>query len=101
MGTDPQYPALLTVIARSEPVVILPIAAPPPRLLSSRDSNNIMRLRTDGTLAQTYNLEASESLDAPDWHVIGSLMAGTNAPSEFRDQIDPHAHSRFYRLVKP
>jgi hypothetical protein len=101
MSTDPQYSALLTVVARSEPVVILAKPAPTPRLVCARNPNGSFSLRVDGAVAQKYNIEATETLNPPNWHVIGPLAEDASGTPEFNDQISPASHGRFYRLAKP
>lgn len=97
LGTDPDFPALLKVIARSEPVTVLP----PPRLFVSLEGPaRLLHLRVEGLPAGTYNVEVTDKLAPATWQVIGAL-AGTNSGSaEFTETISFARTARFYRLAR-
>ena len=96
LGTDPDFPALLKVIGRSEPVYVMPS---PKLFVSIERPANTLHLRVEGLPAGTYNLQAADKLAPATWQVIGTL-ASTNGPAEFTESINFTRTARFYRLAK-
>jgi len=66
MSPDPNLPAELTVIARSQPLSVLT----PLTLIPSIEAGDTFRLRFNGSATETYNVEATDILAPP----IGSLF---------------------------
>ena len=97
MGTDPDFPALLKVIARSEPVTVL---SPPRFFVSIEGPANILHLRIEGFPTGTYNVEATDKLAPATWQVIGALASTNGGPAEFTEPISFARTTRFYRLAK-
>jgi hypothetical protein len=96
LGTDPDSPALLKVIGRSEPVYVLPA---PKLFVTIQRPANILHLRVEGLPAGTYNVQATDKLRPANWQVIGSVVS-TNGPAEFTEPINFARMARFYRLAK-
>jgi len=97
LGTDPDAPAQLKVIARSEPVTVLPR----PRLFVSLEvPARILHLRGEGLSAGTYNVEATDKLAPAAWQVIGALASTNGGSAEFTEAISFARTARFYRLAR-
>jgi hypothetical protein len=96
LSTDPDSPALLKVIGRSEPVYVLPA---PKLFVSIQRPANILHLRVEGLPAGTYNVQATDKLVPANWQAIGTIVS-TNGPAEFTEPINFTRTARFYRLTK-
>lgn len=96
LGFDPDFPAVPKMIARSEPVYVLPS---PKLFISIERPANILHLRVGGLPAGTYNVQATDKLAPATWQVIGAISS-TNGPAEFTEPISFARTTRFYRLAK-
>jgi hypothetical protein len=97
LGTDPDFPALLKVIARSEPVTVLP---PPKFFVSIEVPTSILHLRVEGLPSGAYNVEATDQLAPASWQVVGALASTNGGPAEFTEPISFTRTTRFYRLAR-
>ena len=84
-------------VARSEPISIVDM---PATVAITLAPGRVFRLRFSGLAEATYHVEATESIDAADWHVIGSLAPSASGTTDFADPITTARSSRFYRVRK-
>jgi hypothetical protein len=96
LGTDPDFPALLKVIARREPVTVLP---PPRFFVSIEKPAHILHVVVEGLPTGTYNVQATDNLAPAVWQSIGSLVSTNGSPAGFTDPISFARTTRFYRLT--
>ena len=91
---DPEAPALLTTVARSEPLTVLNRIM----LVPALETENVFRMRVSGLRVGPYRVEASESMLPSDWQVVtnGVLEAGQTA--EFTESVASGRPWRFYRV---
>ena len=96
MSLDPNLPAELTVIARSEPLSILT----PITLIPLIEAGDTFRLRFNGAVTETYNVEATDSLAPPNWKIVSVLKADEKGIAEFSEKINLARRTRFYRVSR-
>lgn len=60
-----------------------------------------MQFNASGLPGYTYGVQATTSLDSPDWETIGSAMAGDNGLIQYDDEDSTNYTTRYYRLVYP
>jgi hypothetical protein len=94
---DEDRAPLLKPVAGSEPVSILDM---PATVVSALEPGNVLHLRVSGLAEGTYHVEATERIEAPDWHVIGSLTPSASGKTDFTDPISTVRSGRFYRISK-
>ena len=61
---------------------------------------NALRFRILGAAPGTYNVEATQTLLPPDWHVVGNLTVHQGEIPEFSEDILPSVQARFYRVSR-
>jgi hypothetical protein len=93
-ATDPDFPALLKVVARSEPVSIVGGVT----LWASLEPDHLLHIRIFDLRAGSYRVEASETLDSPQWQVIDAGVVESGQVAEFRESFNLNRPRRFYRV---
>jgi hypothetical protein len=101
MGKNPDFPSLLAVIARSEPLVVALGNLANARLVPILGPGNAIRLSIDGPARDGYRIEATGTLAPPNWQVIAILNLESGDAPDFIDKIDPTNPARYYRLLRP
>ena len=96
MGPDPETAPLLSVLARSEPLTVSSHIVLSPALAPGRT----FRFRLTGAPPGTYNVEATQTLWPPNWHVIGTLTVQPGDTPEFAESIDAAVQARFFRVSR-
>lgn len=91
---NPEAPALLATVARSEPLSLLRTFA----LEWTREAGNALRVRVNGLQPGICHLEASDALEPLQWRVIASAQVETGQPAEFLERIDSTRPQRLYRV---
>jgi len=91
---NPESPALLTTVARTDPLIVLP----PIRLVPELEAANILSVRVWGLRAGPYRVEASQSLHAPDWQLVTNGLVESGQTAEFREQTGSGRPRRFFRV---
>jgi hypothetical protein len=74
---------------------------PTENLLAEPAGGQATRLRGDGVPGRTYGVEYCESLDAPNWQRLATLVADRSGAFDYLDTPPSGAPPRFYRALEP
>lgn len=96
MTRDPEFPALLKVVARSEPLTVRNSI----RLELSLGLGREIRLRVEALSSGSYRIEATDRLKPGQWQLVATVRVEAQLPFEFTHEIEPGKPGRFYRVAK-
>jgi len=98
MTPNPDAPALLKSLARSEPLTVK--AAGRVTIIPTLGPGGIFRFRIAGAEPGTYTVETTPTLVPPEWRMAGTVTVQAGATPEFSESIASVSNARFYRLSK-